>query len=357
MEKFKNILVFGVLGMLVVGAVVFTNKQSEKEDIISQTTKPFITNILNKKIISGNLYPIKEIEIKSPISGTLEEYYVHVGDVVKKGAKLAKVKLLPDPSQVENAQRNLNTARITFDADRIIFERDKSLFEKGVISKTDFEQSTKSNLISKEQFESTENQLHLLEEGSIPSRNISNIITATIEGTIIDTPLDEGAPVVERNTFGAGSNIVVIAKLDSFLFRGKVIESDVIALRNGMRILITPNSESNFKTNATIRKISSKGQLDQGIMKYEVEAVLHFPDSITIYSGFNATAEIILKKKENVLALNEKDIIFENDSAFVQVIEGDDKIIRRQIRTGISDGLNIEVQSGIDEKTKIKVKH
>jgi HlyD family secretion protein len=355
-NKLQNAMVFFGLVIILLIVVIYTNRQSENQDLISQTTRPFITTIINKKIISGNLFPIKEIEIKSPISGILETYYIQIGEVIKKGDKLAKIKMLPDPSQLENTKKNLNTSRITFEWDKVNFERENRLFEKGVISKLDFEQTSKTYMISKEQFESAENQLRLLEEGNIPTSNISNIITATIGGTITDVPLDEGAPVVERNTFREGSTIVVIARLDSFLFKGKVIESDIIALKKGMEITITPNSISNFKVKAIIRKISPKGLVDQGIMKYEVEAVFTIPDSVTIYSGFNATAEIILEKKENILALEEKNISFEHDSAFVNVVEKDNKITHKRIWTGISDGLNIEVNTGIDIETKIKVK-
>lgn len=355
MNKLQNVMVFIGLVIITFIVIIFTNKQSEKQDLILQTTKPFITTIINKKIISGNLFPIKEIEIKSPISGTLETYYVQIGEIIKKGDKLAKIKMLPDPSQLETTKKNLNTSRITFEWDKVNFERDNRLFEKGVISKQDFEQSSKTYLISKEQYESAENQLRLIEDGNIPTSNISNIITATIGGTITDMPLEEGAPVVERNTFREGSTIVVIARLDSFLFKGRVIESDIIALKKGMEITITPNSISNFRVKAILRKISPKGLVDQGIMKYEVEAVLTIPDSVTIYSGFNATAEIILERKEKILALEEKNIIFENDSAFVKVVEKDNKITRKHIWTGISDGLNVEVNAGIDANTIIKI--
>jgi HlyD family secretion protein len=87
-------------------------------------------------------------------------------------------------------------------------------------------------------------------------------------------------------------------------------------------------------------------------MKYDIEAVFTLPDSVQIYSGFNATAEFILKEKKDVLAIPEACLIFRNDSTFVEVLEKD-KFKRRWIETGISDGINMEVLSNINENDRV----
>ncbi|GHS95674.1 membrane protein [Synergistales bacterium] len=335
------------------GAILFSEKQSEKQNRLSQTIMPRITTIVQKKMISGNLYPVKEIEVKSAVSGTLETYYVQTGDKIKIGDKVAKIKMLPEPAQVENARKNLNTARIGFENDKSNYERDATLFEKGVISKAEFEASSRTYLVGKEQYESAKNQLSLLEEGYIPASNISNVITATANGTIIDLPLEEGTPVAERNTFRDGSTIALIAQLDSFLFKGRVVENDVLVLKKGMKIKVTPTSQSNYEAEATIRKISPKGNWDQGVMKYDIEAILSLPDSISVYSGFNAIAEFVLKEKKEVLTIPEACLVFRNDSAFVEVLEHEE-FVKKGVDIGISDGVNIEIVNGIGEDDKIK---
>jgi HlyD family secretion protein len=353
----KSTIQAGVIILLLIiacaGAILFSEKQSEKQHVLSQTIMPRIITIVQKKMISGNLYPIKEIEVKSAVSGTLEIYYVQTGDKIRIGDKVAKIKMLPEPTQVENARKNLNTARIVFENDKINYERDSTLFEKGVIAKSEFETTSRTYLVSNEQYESAKNQLSLLEEGYIPASNISNVITATANGVIIDLPLEEGMPVAERNTFREGSTIALIAQLDSFLFKGKVVENDVLVLKKGMKIKVTPTSQSGYEAEATIRKISPKGYWDQGIMKYDVEAVLSLPDSIQVYSGFNATAEFVIKEKKDVLAIPEGCLIFQNDSTFIDVLQNG-TFEKRWVKTGISDGINIEIVSGIDEKGKIK---
>ena len=346
-KSLQNIIVIFVLGGIIVALVIITNKRSEKEDLIGDVTKPFITNITNKKVISGNLYPVKEITVNSPISGILEEYYVEIDDEVKKGDKIAKIKLIPDPAQLEMARKNLNAASIDYENEKLSFDRNKDLFDNGVISKIEFELALKNYQISKNQYESANNQLQLLEEGTIASSNISNIVTAVTDGVITDLPLEEGAPVVERNNFREGSAIAIIARQDSFIFKAKVIESDVIVLKKGMHIFISPISSEGSNIEGVINKISPRGQIDNGLMKYSIEAVLKVPDTVIVYSGFNATAEIIVERKDSVLAVEEKDVIFESDSAFIKIINSEGKIEKKYVKLGISDGIIVEIINGI----------
>lgn len=344
------ILVFISLG---VGVVVVSEKQSKKRMQLSQTIKPQRTTITQKRVISGNLYPIKEIEVKSAIAGILESYYREVGDRIRKNDRIAKITILSEPTQIENAKMNLRTAEIQFEQDLLNYKRELHLFEKGVIAQAEFEEIFKTYRISKEQYEYAKNQLHLLQEGYIPSSNVSNVVIATADGILIDLPLEEGTPVQERNNFRDGTTVALIAQLDSFLFRGKIIEDDVLALKKGMKLKILPTSMEGFQTEAIIRKISPKGYWDQGSMKYDVEAVFNLPDSIQVYSGFNATAEFILNEKKDVLAIPISCLKYQNDSVFVDVlISGEFE--KRHIKTGVSNGIDIEILSGINPDNKIR---
>jgi len=350
---FRNIGIVLFLIAVLGGAVLFSENQSKKQDILSHTIYARRDTITKKQVISGNIYPVKEIEVKSVIPGVLETYYVHTGDHVRRGDRIAKIKILSEPSQIENAKMNLRVAAIVFEKDSLNYEREKNLYAKNVISTSEFEASEKTWQTSKEQYEFAKNQLHLLTEGFIPSSDVSNVVIATADGTIIDLPLEEGAAVAERSMFRDGTNVALIARLDSFLFKGKVVENDVLALRNGITLTIMPTSISGLKIEANIRKIAPKGYLEQGIMKYDVEAVFALPDSVYVFSGFNAMAEFILDERQDVLTLPESCLIFDNDSAFVNLLENG-KFERKPITTGLSDGINIEIISGVTENDKVK---
>ena len=343
------ILLIGLVG----AAIWFSDTQTEKQSILSGTIYPSISTIINKQVISGNIYPIREIEVKSVIPGVLETYYVSIGQTVKSGDRIAKIKIVTEPSQIENAKLNVRNAEIVFERDRANYERDRNLFDKKVISASEFDESTKTYKMSKEQNEYVKNQLHLLQEGFIPSTNVSNVVIATADGTIIDLPLEEGATVAERSMFRDGTSVAIIARLDSFVFKGRVVESDALALRRGTKLTVKPVSIEGYETDAVISKISPRGYLEQGVMKYNIEAVFYFTDSLQMFSGLNATAEFVLNERKDVLTLPESCLSFQNDSAFVEVLKTN-KFEKTHIQTGISDGINIEVLSGITEGEKVK---
>ena len=353
--KLKHLVYLILLIAVIAGAVIISEKQSDKQALFSQTISPEKGTITVKKVISGNLYPIKEIEVKSAIPGTLETYYVSIGDKVKKGDKIAKIKILSEPSQIENAKMSMKTSGIAFERDKLNYEREKKLYERGVISMDEFEEASKTFNVSKEQYEYAKNQLHLLVEGYIPSSNVSNVVTATAEGSITDLVPEEGSIIRERSMFSDGTTIATIARLDSFLFKGKIVENDVLALKKGMKLKVMPSSMEDFTAEATVRKISPKGYFEQGIMKYDIEAVFSLPDSIRIYSGFNATAELVLIEKNDIMLIPESCLTFRNDSVFVEIIKNG-KAESRQIETGISDNIHIEVISGISADDKIMKK-
>lgn len=354
MKSKKKWLSLVLLIPIFIIAVKFTEGQTNEQLLLNHSISPSYKTIIVKKVISGNLYPKKEIEVKSPISGTLENYYINVGKLVKVGDRIAKIKLIPDPSQLEYSRRNYITTKISFENQRMNYERDSVLFLKGILSKADFEDVRKTFQLSRAEYQSAFNQLKLIEDGTIPNSDISNIITATIDGVIIDAPLEEGISVNEKNTFREGTTIAVIAQVDSFIFKGKAVESDIINLKMGKELTVFPTSNAHFKTHAHLRRVSPKGTLEQGIMKYEFEAILVVPDSITVLSGFNAVAEIIIDKKENVLTIPEKCLSFEKDSVFIHVKENS-KFIKKSVKIGISDGINVEIITGIDKTDLVNI--
>ena len=349
----KKISIVILLVASIGAAIWFSDRQTEKQEIQSKTISPSISTIIRKQVISGNIYPIREIEVKSVIPGVLETYYVTIGETVKRGDRIAKIKIVSEPSQIENAKLNVRNAEIIFERDMANYERDKNLFDKKVIPAAEFDESVKTYKMSKEQYEYAKNQLHLLQEGYIPSTNVSNVVSATADGTVIDLPLEEGATVAERSMFRDGTNVAVIARLDSFIFKGRVVESDALALKRGMKLTVKLVSIEGFESEAFISKISPKGYLEQGVMKYNIEAVFYIADSMQIYSGLNATAEFVLNERKDVLTLPESCLSFRNDSTFVEVLKAG-KFEKTFIETGISDGIHIEIISGITEDVKVK---
>ena len=355
MNKKSNIILVIVAISIVVGLIIWIEKYYDPTHGRIPTTNPFIADIENKILISGNVYPSIEVEVKSSISGILENLYVEIGKEVHIGDNIARVKLIPTPIQIENATSNLKAALIEYENTEKEYNRNLLLLENKAIALADFERVQRQYDLARQSYLSAQNQLAILVGGYSNTTDISNIIKAPIRGTVIDLPLEEGASVIERNNFNVGTSIAVIAQMDYFLFKGKVNEMDLVKLHTGMPITISLIAMMDNKIQATIEKIYPRGFMEQGIMKYLIEAKFRVENDLTnIQSGFTATAEIILESRNNVLSIDEKHLIFSNDSIFVDLVDGN-TITRKHISTGISDGIKIEILDGLTITDNVKI--
>ena len=84
--------------------------------------------------------------------------------------------------------------------------------------------------------------------------------------------------------------------------------------------------------------------------------MIHVPDSLRqfLFAGSSASAEIICRERLNVLSVDEKYLKFRGDSVYLEAVVNKNKVEDRLIETGVSDGVYIEIVSGIDSTTRIR---
>lgn len=357
MKKVFRIVLLVFFILLFVGTIFLLYKKSQDQPEVFNIKSPEITDILKKTVATGSVVPRKEIEIKPQgVSGIIEKLYVEAGEMLKKGDPIAKIKIIPDMINLNSAESRVNVAKINFEDAEINYNRDKSLFDKKVISEADFQKTQLSFRNSREELQSAKDNLQLIKEGvTKSSANATNtIIRSTIEGMILDIPVKEGNSVIQSNTFNDGSTVAIVADMGEMIFQGKVDETEVGKITQGMNLELTIGAIENVKFDAYLEYISPKGVEENGAIQFEIKASVKLNDKYFIRSGYSANAEIVLDKREQVLAVNESLLEFENDSTFVEVETSPQKFEKRYIETGLSDGINIEVLDGITKDDKLK---
>jgi HlyD family secretion protein len=355
MKAIKVFLI--VIFLTVVGFIVYRSFTKNKKESEYKTVSLEQRDISETIFIPGNVFPAKEIEIKSQLSGILENISVKIGDSVKIGSPIASIRLVPNTADIERFENNLNLAQIEHDALLVEYNRAKRLSDTKTITEIEMNDAERVYLLSKERLVSAKNQLDILKKGKVLSKNISNIVSASTAGTVIDIPFETGASVIERNNYNAGTTIALIAETDIFKFRTLVAEQYLKYLTLGDTVNLIFNAYESLIAKAVITKISSKGNLENGIMKYMMDAEFAItPEMPVLRSGYSATAEIILDSREKVMSIEEKHIIFENDSSYVFVLTEKDRI-KKRIDLGISDGIYTEITGGITINEKIVTNH
>jgi HlyD family secretion protein len=355
MKRVIKILILGVIALVFIGTFVFLYRKSQTPPVVFKLDTPVRMTIVKKTVATGKVIPRREIEVKAQVSGVVEKLYVVAGQTIKKGAIIARIALRPNMLNVSSAEAQLLAARISLRNQAADLERNKKLLAQHVISESAFNQLATNYQLQEEAVASAENTLLLLRTGATRSSDkVSNMIPATIDGTVLDVPNKEGAFILETSTFQSGTTLATLADMNDMIFEGLVDESEVGKLEQGMELILNVGALQGKPFKATLEYISPKGVIDQGTIKFTIRAAVKLDEELFLRSNYSANADIVLDKREDALAVNEGNLIIEEKGTFVEVETAPQKFEKRAIKTGLSDGINIEVIAGLKPEEKIK---
>ena len=345
-----------ILGALF--ATAYFIKTNNKSVIEYDTESAIITDIEKKTVVTGKVIPEDEVEIKPQIQGIIEGLFVKEGDLVQTGDLLAKIKVVPNEQNLNSARGRLQNSKIVLNNAKIEFDRNQDLFKKGIISRQQFQNVELQYNQALQSVSNAESDLEIIRSGSAGGAASANTnIRATVPGTILEIPVEEGFQVIASNSFNAGTTIATIADMKKMIFEGKVDEAEVGKLRVGMPLEVNLGAIEDQSLDAELKFIAPKGNEEQGAVQFIIEADLFLNDSLFIRAGYSANASLVLERKDSIMAISEALLQFdrETEKPFVQVLIGEQEFERRDVEIGISDGVNVEVVSGITMEDKIKV--
>lgn len=332
--------------------------KAQEEPVVFETETAFVTDIIKKTVATGSISPKKEVAIKARVSGIIEKVFVEEGETIKKGDAIARVKIVPDMVSLNNANNRVKMAQLALSDAQQNHDRQKILVDQGVVASAEFQPMQTELKNAQQELLAAEGNLQLIEEGALKNQGTSSntTIRATASGMILEVPLKEGNSVIESNTFNEGTTVATIADMGEMIFEGKVDESEVGKVKEGMNLLITIGALEGITFNARLDHISPKGVEENGAIQFKIKAEVELQDSAFIRAGYSANADIVLDRKDKVIAIPEALLIFEKhpDSVFVEVETAPQTFEKRQVQLGISDGINIEITSGIDTTDRIK---
>ena len=356
-----KILKYIGISVLIAGslfAAAFFVKTNNKSAITFETEKMFKTSIEKKTVVTGKVIPEDEVEITPQIQGIIDGIYVEEGDQVNNGDLLAKIKVVPNEQNLNSAEGRLANSRIILKNAKIEYERNKSLFKNGIISKQQFDNVELNYNQAKLDVSNSKSDLQIIRLGSKGGSASANTnIRATVAGTVLEIPVEKGDQVIASNSFNAGTTVATIADLNKMIFEGKVDEAEVGKLVIGMPLEVNLGAVEDKSLKAKLKFIAPKGNEEQGAVQFKIEADLFLNDSIFVRAGYSANASLVLERKDSVMAISESLLQFDSktEEPYVEIEVGDQKFERRDIEIGISDGVNVEIITGISEDDKIKV--
>lgn len=355
-KKAKIILI--IIGVFFIAALIWFGKKNSKSIIQYETEKPFKTTILKKTVATGKVTPLEEIEIKPQITGIIDKILLLEGAKVVKGDLIATVRVVPNEQSLISAKGRVDNIKIILDNAKIALDRNKNLFERGVISKQEFENIELNYNQTMQDLKNAQNDYQIIKSGSSGAAGAANTnIYAQMTGTILEIPVKEGDQVIQSNNFNAGTTIASIADMNKMIFEGKVDESEVGKLINGSEIEVSIGAIEGKKFPAKLTFIAPKGTEEAGAVQFKIKADVLLDDSYFIRAGYSANADIVLEKKENVLAIKEALLRFDSktEEPYVEVKKADGTFEKRTLKLGTSDGVNVQILKGLKMEDQIKI--
>ena len=351
----KRVIFIGI-GVVVLIVVIFSvfKGSSGKSNQLTMV-KVERGQIVDKALAIGTLVPKNEIAVKSKISGIVKKVFVEIGDKVKKGDPLIDISPSPTPLEFAEAKRNVGMVEVAFQNSQKEYQRAKTLLEKNLISEEDFDQKKKSFDEAKLRLQLGQEKLSLIEEGKIQiaEKKIESVIKSPITGTVLERKVNEGDPVVPLTSYQEGTELMTMAYMDDLVFKGTVDEIDVGKLNEGMNAEIKVGAIPNDTVEGVLYKISPKAKKEENATLFDVELKITRRGERMLRAGYSANADIIINKKEDILLIPERLVEFKEDSVFVEIKGTNGEVTKKPIKTGLSDGMNIEVTEGLEEGDQI----
>ncbi len=350
-----------ILGIVVVAFIViliWLRKKNASNPVTFKTEKAFKANITKKTVATGKVIPLEEIEIKPQITGIIDKIYLEEGHKVKKGDLIATVRVVPNEQSLISAKGRVDNVKIRLKNAEIAYNRNKSLFDKGVVAASTFEQIELTYNQAKQDLVNAENDYKIIKSGSSGEGGFANTdIRAQISGTILEIPVKEGDQVIQSNNFNAGTTIASIADMSKMIFEGKVDESEVSKLISGTDIEVALGAIEEKKFPAKLDFIAPKGTEEGGAVQFTIKATISLDDNYFVRANYSANADIVLEKKDSVLSIKEALLRFDKktEKPYVEVKVGENEFEKRELELGVSDGVNIEVKSGITAEDNLKI--
>lgn len=356
----KRIVTY-LLALVFVGTVFvaffYLYKKSQSKPVMFQTETAEVADILKKTVATGSIVPRREVEVKPRVTGVLSELYVEPGARVKEGEALGKISIVPDAVQINHAEAGVRTAQISYDNAKRELDRNEELYRRGVVADAELQRFRTEFALAKQQLATAKSNLQLAREGATRGQGKMStlVVTSTATGMVIDVPVKVGFSVIQANNFNAGTTVAIVADMDDMIFEGRVDESEVAKIQEGMKLAIKVGAIEKDQLEGKLEYISPKGKLIDGAIQFEIKAAVAQKEGVHIRANYSANADIVLDERTQVLAIREALVQYDQGKPFVEVETTPQTFVKKDLQLGLSDGIKVEVLGGVTKTDKIKV--
>ena len=350
--RMRKVIITIITIFFIVSCSMKVNKPGENKQKM-KTVKVETGSITVELEETGEIEPIKEIEIKSKVSGKIVRFYVEEGDFVHLGDVLADIE--PDYNQAEQisqVKNSLELAEIRLENRRKDLDDMTKLFAENYISQNQLDEAKDALKEAKISYQSALQQYELIKE--IESEgNVSKLISSA-SGTVIHRAVEEGEMVVSNTgSYAAGTVIMTLADLEKMVVNTRINEIDISKIHQNQVVRIQVDAYPYEKYSGMITKIAAMAVDYNNVKVFPIEITISEVDS-KLKPGMTANVTIIGEEKEDILVLPIRAIFTdENGQDIVYKVENDSISGSVPIKTGINNFQQVEIVDGLEEGMEI----
>lgn len=322
--------------------------KARPKPVAVETGKPVVTDIVRKTVAAGAIQPRKEIEIKPRVAGILKKLGVEAGQRIHRGDLVAEIEIIPDVVSLNEAKLRLSQAGLGRSRAKRELTRAEQLGVRGAGTGAEIDRLRADLEQAEEEVKGAELRVRLVKEGATSrGKGASTRVESTVDGTVLAVLVREGASVINANSFNPGTTIVTVADMSNLVFKGRVDEAEVGKVHEGMPVEILVSALADRTFEGKLERIAPKSVAKEGSTEFEIEVAFSPPSDVVVRAGYSANANIVLDRRDKVLAIDEGLVTFDADRRFVEVDAGGGRYQRREVKLGLSDGIKVEVVSGV----------
>ncbi len=379
MKKHRKILLSVIaLAVIAIGLYLYL---SPKEKVYFLTS-PVERGDLEVNILAyGKMEASQQVDVGAQVSGQIKNMYVSLGDNVTKGMLMVEIDDLPQQNAVKDGDARLKNAiasKVAKEAQllnaRIHLDRQKNLIKNGATTKADLDTAEANLKVYEAELEALTAQI-AQSQIALDTAELDltyTKITSPMEGIVVATVVKEGQTV---NSSQTAPTIVKVADLSVMTIKAQISEADVTKLKPGMTAYFTILGEPNQRYEAVLRQIEPATETFQTTVGNVVtnfnEAVYYNglfdvqnPD-LKFYIGMSTQVYIVLEDEKDILSIPVSALRYQPHNQPIEKPTPGKKVVwvldneltgaisPREIETGISNNVAIEVRSGLKEGDRV----
>lgn len=314
-------------------------------------------SITEKAVAVGQVQPRQKFQVKSKISGIVRRTLAQVGDTVQAGDPLFEIAPDPTPLELSDVDRRVESAQASYNRAKAEYDRAMDLSRSGVVPRSDLDTRREGFELAKISLLKANQDRDLTRRGRLTSSGTESVIRAPAAGTLLTRAVNPGDPVVPLTSYQPGTELATIADMRDLIFKGTVDEIDVGKMQAGLPARIKVGALPSDVVTGRVARIAPQAQQKEGATLFDVEIELDPGQKITLRAGYSANADVIIREKKDVLVVPERLVTFSDGGAKATVevpgASSDAEPKKVDVKLGVSDGMNIEVISGLKKGDKV----